>query len=101
MKYHCAICNREREEDDMTLFKVKESEIKALRKMSGGEPPTEVALCKPCASLMSNKETAIQLIRGTLITGFRASGVSISRAESAADAFCKKLVESTPSSKPS
>jgi len=101
VKHHCAICNREREVDDMTLFKVKESEAKALSKMSGDEPPTEVALCKPCASLMSNRETAVQLIRGTLVAGFRASGVSISRAEAAADAFCKKLVAATPSTNPS
>jgi hypothetical protein len=100
VKHHCAICDRAREVDDMTLFKVKESETKALSKMSDEEPPTEVALCKPCASLMSNRETAVQLIRGTLIAGFRTSGVSISRAEAAADAFCKKLVAATPSTNP-
>jgi hypothetical protein len=85
----------------MTLFKVKEIEIQALSKMAGGEAPAEVALCKPCADLMSNKETAIQLIRGSLIAGFRASGISIRRAESAADAFCKKLVAATPTFNPS
>ena len=85
----------------MTLFKVRDSEVKALSQMSGGDAPSEVALCKPCANLMSNKETAIQLIRGTLVAGFRASGVSISRAEAAADAFCKKLVDATPSTNPS
>lgn len=101
MKHRCAICNREREADDMTLFKVKDSEIKALSSMSGGDPPTEVALCKPCTGIMSNKETAIQLIRGTMIAGFRASGVSISRAEAAADVFCKKLITATPRTNPS
>jgi hypothetical protein len=85
----------------MTIFKVKESEAEALRQMSGDVAPTEVALCKPCADLMGNKETAVQLIRGSLIAGFRASGVSIRRAESAADAFCKKLVAATPTSNPS
>ena len=101
MNHSCAICSREREASSMTVFKVKESEIKSLSRMSGFEVPTEVALCKPCADLMSNKETAVQLIRGTLIAGFRASGVSISRAEAAADAFCKKLVNATPSTNPS
>lgn len=101
MKHHCAICSREREADDMTVFNVKESEAKALSKMSSEKPPTVVALCKPCASLMGNRETAVQLIRGTLIAGFRASGVSISKAEAAADAFCKKLVAATPSTNPS
>jgi hypothetical protein len=85
----------------MTLFRVNESEARAMRKMSDNDTPSEVALCKPCASLMSNKETAVQLIRGTLVAGFRASGVSISRAEAAADAFCKKLVAATPSTNPS
>ena len=101
MKHRCAVCGREREADDMTLFKVKEAEAKAVSKMAGGEPPSDVALCKPCTGLMSNKETAIQLIRGTVIAGFRASGVSISRAEAAADAFCKKLIAATPRTNPS
>lgn len=101
MKHRCAICDRERESSEMTLFKLKESEVKALSKMSGAIPPTEVAMCKPCSGIMGNKETAIQLIRGTMIAGFRASGVSISKAESAADAFCNKLIAATPLTNPS
>jgi hypothetical protein len=101
MKYPCAICNREREADKMTVYKVKDSEVKALSRMSVDSAPDEVAICGPCASLMSNKETAVQFIRGSLIAGFRASGVSIRRAEAAADAFCKKLVAATPTSNPS
>jgi hypothetical protein len=85
----------------MTVFRVKESEAPTLSKMSGGEAPTEVALCKPCSNLMANRETAVQLIRGTLIAGFRASGVSILKAEAAADSFCAKLVAATPNSRPS
>jgi hypothetical protein len=96
MKYHCAICGRERESDEVEVFKVKEAEATALSKMSGGKAPTEVALCKPCAHLMSDKKKALQLIRGTLIAGFRASGVSIGKAEAVAEAFCKKLADSTP-----
>lgn len=96
MKYKCTICGRERESDKMEVFKVKETEAAALAKMSGGEAPTEVAVCKPCTRLMGNKETALQLFRGTLVAGFRASGVSISRAEAAADAFIKKLADATP-----
>jgi len=101
MKHPCAICGRERDSDEMTLFKVKEAEVSALSKMSGGDPPMVVALCKPCASLMHNKDTALQLIRGTVIAGFRASGVSISRAEAAAEVFCKKLIAATPRTTPS
>jgi hypothetical protein len=101
VKYHCAICNRERESNNMILFKVNEHEAQALSKMSSSGVPTEVALCKPCADLMSNKETAVQLIRGTLIAGFRASGVSISKAEAAASVFCNKLIAATPSKTPS
>jgi hypothetical protein len=101
MKRRCAICNREREIDRMTIFKLKKAEVQALSKMAGSEATAEVALCRPCADLMSNKESAIQLIRGSLIAGFRASGVSIHRSESAADAFCKKLVAATPTFKPS
>lgn len=101
MKYSCAICSREREDTEVVLFKAQESEVRALSRMSGGEPPMVVALCKPCSSLMSNRETAIQLIRGSVIAGFRASGVSISRAEAAAEVFCRKLIAATPRTNPS
>ena len=96
MKHQCAICNRERESLEMEVFKVKEDESAALSRMSGGEFIQEVALCKPCAHLMVNKDTALQVIRGTLVANFRAYGVSISKAEAAADAFCKKLADATP-----
>lgn len=96
MKYHCAICNRERSADQVTLFKVKPMEVNALAKISGGgEVPKEVAVCKGCSSLVSNKGSALQILRGTLISGFRAAGVPLSRAEAAADAFCKKLADAS------
>lgn len=101
MKHHCAICDREREANQMILFKLEVNEMHVMSKMSGREASTEIALCRPCSKLMSNKETAVQLIRGTIIAGFRASGVSILRAEAAADAFCTKLVSATPNSNPS
>jgi len=96
VKHNCAICGREREVSELEVFKVKETETAAIARMSGGKVPFEVALCKPCARLMSNKDTALQLIRGTLVAGFRAYGVSISKAEAVADAFCKKLADATP-----
>jgi hypothetical protein len=80
----------------MTTYKVSESEAAALTKMSGAEAPKEVSICKPCAHLMANKDTAIQLLRGTLVAGFRASGVSTRNAEALADSFCKKLADATP-----
>lgn len=101
MKHHCVICDREREATQMTLFKLEVNEMRAMSRMSGKEAPTEIALCHPCSKLMSNKETAVQLIRGTLIAGFRASGVTILRAEAAADAFCNRLISATPTSKSS
>jgi len=80
----------------MNIYKVSEAEAAALVKMSGEEAPKEIALCKPCARLMLNKESAIQLLRGTLIAGFRASGVPTRNAEALADSFCKKLADATP-----
>jgi hypothetical protein len=85
----------------MTLFKLDANEMRVMSEMSGTEAPMEIALCRPCSKLMSNKETAVQLIRGTIIAGFRTSGVSIFRAEAAAAAFCNKLVSATPKSNPS
>ena len=81
----------------MTTFKVTAAEAAALTKMSGGgEAPKEVSLCKPCARLMNNKDTALQLLRGTIVAGFRASGVHTRMAEASADLFCKKLADATP-----
>ena len=92
MKYSCAVCNREREATQVDVFKVESSEAASLSRMNpGGEVPKEVAVCKVCARLMQNKATALQVIRGTLVSGFRAAGVPLSRAEAAADLFCKKL----------
>jgi hypothetical protein len=96
VKHNCAICGREREDTKMDVFKVKESENSSLSKMSGGDVPLEVAVCKPCARLMSKKETALQIFRGTIIAGFRSYGVSTSKAEAVADAFCKRLADATP-----
>ena len=81
----------------MSVFKVTEAEAAVLTKMSGGgEAPKEIALCKPCSRLMTNKDTALQLIRGTIVAGFRASGVHTRMAEASADFFCKKLADATP-----
>lgn len=91
----CVICDRDRG-TKMDVYKVSESEATVVSKMSGGESPSEVAICKPCARLMANKDTALQLFRGTLIAGFRASGVGTAKAEALADTFCKKLADATP-----
>lgn len=93
---NCAVCGRDRG-PSMTTYKVSEAESVALAKMSGEEAPQEVAICKPCARLMANRDTAIHLLRGTLVAGFRASGVGTHRAESLADSFCNKLANATPS----
>ena len=101
MKRNCLICKRERDENVMTVFKVSESEIETLKRISGVNPESTYALCKPCLGVMGKKDTAIQYIRGDWVIALRASGVPTQQAEAAVDAFCKKLAAATPKTNPS
>lgn len=96
MKRKCSICDREREEDIMKVFRVPHSEQETLKKMGVEQPKDLYAICQACSRILENKGTAVQLIRGTIISQFRAAGVSIAVAEKLAESFCNKLVAATP-----
>ena len=80
----------------MKVFRVPSSEQETLKKMGVEKPKDLYAICQACTRIMGDKGTAIQLIRGTIISQFRASGVSIAVAERLAEKFCSKLVAATP-----
>jgi hypothetical protein len=80
----------------MKVFRVPEAERESLKKMGVEKPSDLYAYCRSCFKLMENRATAIQLMRGTLISQMRAAGVSITVAESQADKFCNKLLSATP-----
>jgi hypothetical protein len=80
----------------MRVFQVPRSEQETLRKMGTEKPQDLYAICQACSRILENKGTAVQLIRGTIISQFRAAGVSIAVAERLAEEFCKKLIAATP-----
>ena len=80
----------------MKVFRVPRSEQETLKRMGVENPKDLYTICQACSKIIENKGTAIQLIRGTIISQFRGAGVSIAVAERLADNFCSKLVAATP-----
>jgi hypothetical protein len=69
----CGICRRDRNQEDMKHI-VLTTEERAFVKRAQGVDATEYWYCKPCFSVLSDREQGAQLIKGTLQVNLAAAG---------------------------
>ena len=86
----CGICRRDRDEADMVHLVLTDEE-RAYVKRQQGVDVTEYWQCRPCHSVLSNREQGAQLIKGTLQVNLTERGHR--NAEKIATAVYNKLIE--------
>lgn len=89
MKVQCAVCSRHLEKKRCHEIRLTPEELKAAKAMD----PDAVSLlyyCKPCWSVLTDKEQGASLIRGIMETGLRNMGVI--QAEEIATKFHTELL---------
>lgn len=88
----CIVCGRERARSEAEIMVLTEQEKAQIRKV-GQTPQEEVAYCRPCHRIMTDPQSALDLIKGTLILRLRAAGVQ--NAEQVAEKYRVALLAKT------
>jgi hypothetical protein len=91
MKKTCCICGVEVGPATSKVIVLTATERATILKL-GQDPPTEYVYCRPCMSILSNRERGAQLQKGVFQARLRASGVAAEEAERRAQKLYEFLV---------
>jgi hypothetical protein len=89
----CALCERNKPENQGVLFKLDDADKEALRFANPQDITEEVFYCRPCHDVLTDIEKGAKVLSGLVETQLRLKGVAPLMAEHAGERLYKTLIE--------